>query len=169
MKTRPGLLRLLVFVSILPSLAHAQEARRLNRIPRPEATATPALPPGARAVTSIRPVSAARVEAVVREIASAWNTPRLGPLLSANFYDRSRLLDALQTKVPRDARLRVLGIQGVQTLSQYLQKGTAGKEQLVSRVSVTVQTQVEYNDPKAGFQRLEGTNEYILLITEPAA
>ncbi len=88
-------------------------------------------------------------------------------MLATNFYDKSRLLDALNTNYPRDAKLRILAVQGVQTLAQYVQAGAGGVEQLVSRVSVTARTQVEFNDPRTGAQRLEGTNEYILLFTEP--
>jgi hypothetical protein len=146
--------------------AASQEVRQLNRIPTPQAA--PKLPPGARAVASVRPVSTVGIEAAVRLIASAWNAPRLAPVLADNFYDKSRLLDALNTKVPRDATLRVLAIQGVQTLNQYLQTNAAGAELLVSRVSVTVRTQVEFNDPNKGFQRLDGTNEFILLVTQPS-
>ena len=35
---------------------------------------------------------------------------------------------------------------------------------LVSRVSVTVRTQVEFNDPVAGFQARDGTNELVMTL-----
>ncbi|OGT01098.1 MAG: hypothetical protein A3F73_12135 [Gallionellales bacterium RIFCSPLOWO2_12_FULL_59_22] len=145
--------------------------RQLKRIATPQLStpqATQALPPGARAAASARPVSRAKVEAAVKQIASAWNTQQLEPLLAKNFYDKRRLMDSLGTIVPRDAKLRVLGIQGVQTLNQYVQAGARG-EQLVSRVSATLRTQVEFNDPSSGFRRLEGDNEVILLVYEPAS
>lgn len=154
-------------IGLSQAQAQAQEVRQLNRIATPSAVQK--LPPGARAVAALRPVSAAKVEEAVKQIVAAWNTSKLGPLLADNFYDKSRLTDALATKVPRDARLSVLAIQGVQTLNQYTQKSAAGAEQLVSRVSVTVRTQVEYNDSQAGFQRLDGSNEFILLITAPTS
>lgn len=154
-----------MLVSLPP--AHAQEARQFNRIASPQAASH--VPPGARAVTTVRPVPAAKVEQAVKKIVGAWNSPDLAPMLADNFYDKSRLIDALLTKVPRNARLRVLSVQGIQTLNQYLQNTAPGVEQLVSRVSVTVRTQVEYNDPQAGFQRLDGNNEFILLIAEPSS
>ncbi len=147
--------------------AQAQEVRQINRIATPMAVTN--APPGTRAVTSMRPVSAARVEDAVKKIADAWNTPNLEPMLADSLYDKSRLTDALLTKVPRDAKLRVLAIQSMQTLSQHLQNTASGMEQRVSRVSVTARTQIEYNDPQTGFQRLDGTNEFILLITEPSS
>ncbi len=146
--------------------AQAQEVRRFNRIVTP--LAAPALPPGARAVASARPVPRAKVESAVEQITTAWNTPRLEPLLAESFYDKQRLMDSLGTLVPRDAKLRVLGIQGVKTLNQYVQADARG-EQLVSRVSVTLRTQVEFNDPRDGFRRLEGDNEVVLRVFEPAS
>jgi hypothetical protein len=157
----------LAFAALLGSLqVPAQEARQLNRIATPQAA--PKLPPGARVVSALRPVKVAWVDAAVQELAASWNTPQLRPLLTDNFYDKDRLLDALNAQVPRDAKLRVLGVQGIQTLSQYLLKNPAGTEELVSRVSVTVRTQVEFNDPRTGFQRLDGTNEFILRVVERA-
>ncbi len=141
----------------------AQESRQFNRIATPQVQQLPA---GARAVATLRPITMAQAESAMQSVATAWNTPQLDPLLASNFYDKSRLLDALNTNYPRDAKLRVLAVQGVQTLGQYVQSGAAGAEQLVSRVSVTARTQVEFNDPRTGAQRLEGTNEYILLFTE---
>jgi hypothetical protein len=118
-------------------------------------------------VAAIRPVERDRVEAAVRQLAQAWNTPALPAYLAPNFYGKERLLDTLASSVPKDARLRVLSIQGVQTLAQYVQARDGG-EVMVSRVSVTARTQVEFNDPKAGLKRLDGTNEFILQVTEPA-
>ena len=158
-------LTLIALVAVAP-LAVAQEVRQLNRIATPQAL--PTLPPGARAVTASRPVPRERIEAAVNQVTASWNTAELAPLLAENFYDKSRLLDALNARVPRDAKLRVLAIQGIQTLNQYLQANPGGTEDLVSRVSVTVRTQLEFNDPTKGFQRLDGTNEIILLVTEPS-
>jgi hypothetical protein len=150
--------------------APAQESRQLNRIPTPQTAtklAPQALPPGARVAAVARPVSAASVDAAVRQLAAAWNTPTLRPLLADNFFDKDRLLDALN-RVPRDARLRVLAVQGSNTLNQWIEKRRDGAgEEYVSRVSATVRTQVEFNDPRAGFQRLDGTNELVLLVREP--
>lgn len=145
--------------------AAAQEFRQINRIPTLRASA---LPDGARAVTRVEPVPAAVVEAAVRDIAAAWNTPALDSRLADNFYDKSRLLGTLAADVPRDAALRVVAIQGSQTVAQYIMAGPDGQPTRYSRVSVTVRTQVEYNDPQKGLQRLDGTNDLILRIEEPA-
>ena len=88
-------------------------------------------------------------------------------LLGNEFYDRSQLNDAMNTKVPRDAQLSLLGIQGVRTLDQQFKDSPSGKL-LVSTVSVTASTQMTYNDPTNGYQRREGVNEYILRIKQRA-
>ena len=143
--------------------AAAQEFRAINPIRAPRAP----LPPLAERVVPQKPVPREKVEAAVATIAAAWNTPNLARHLSKNFYDRDRLLDNLASQAPRDARLRVMGIQGMQVLDQYIVPKSAGLRTMVSQVSVTVRTQVEYNDA-SGFQRLDGTNELIIEISEPA-
>lgn len=145
-------------------LAVAQEFRTISPIRAPR---TP-LPQGAQRVVPQKSVDRAKVEEAVAKIAAAWNTPDLERHLAPGFHDRARLTDNLASRAPRDARLRVLGIQGMQVLDQYLQPGSAGRPPtIVSQVSVTVRTQIEFNDA-AGFQRLDGTNELVIEIPEIA-
>lgn len=145
--------------------ATAQEFRQLNPIATPKSPAR--LPQGTRAVEAIRPVSAQTVEAAVSKLAAAWNTPGLAAFLAPNFYGKDRLVESVNRQLPRDAKLRVLGIQSTQTVAQYFQADAEGREMRVSRVSVTLRTQVEFNDPRAGLRRLEGTNEFLLQVAEP--
>ena len=160
--------RLLILVAALVAAlpAPAQESRQMNRIATP-ASASMRLPPGARAVAAIQPVSSQAVEEAVRQIALAWNTPRLPGYLAPNFYGKDRLAESVNRQLPRDAKLRVLGIQSTQTVAQFKQPDERYGEITVSRVLVTVRTQVEFNDPRAGLRRLEGTNEFTLRVTEP--
>jgi len=148
----------------------AQESRQLNRIQTPQTATKLApgmLPPGARVAATSHPVSASAVDQAVRQVAAAWNTPSLRQLLADNFFDKDRLLDALN-RVPRDAKLRVLAVEGINTLAQWIEKRRDGAgEEYVSRVSAIVRTQVEFTDPRAGFQRLDGTNELVLVVREP--
>ncbi len=77
------------------------------------------------------------------------------------------LLDALDTKVPRDARLRVLAIDSIHTLEQSTSPGGAGRKPVrKSLVAVIVRTALEFNDPLEGFQRRDGENEYIFEVQE---
>ncbi len=156
----------LVALLLVSAQGQAQEFRLLNRIATP--TAAQRLPSGARLVTSPQPIPAAEIEAAVREVVGSWNKPNLEGLLAENFYDKSRLLGTLAAGVPRDAALRIVSIQGSQLLSQYTMAGPDGQQALYRRVAVTVRTQVEFNDPQKGFQRLDGTNDLVLLFQGPA-
>lgn len=83
----------------------------------------------------------------------------VGKFLSDDFYDKERLLQNLTYKVPRDARVRITSLRDFQILDQH-QEG----DRVVSRVSVTATTQIEFNDPQKGFRKIEGENEYILEV-----
>jgi len=138
--------------------ANAQESRMLNPITRPQAKA--ALPGGAIPVKPPVPVPREKGEAAVQKLAAAWSDRKLDGVLGSQFSDRDRLVDALQTKVPRDARLRVVSVQGWQVLEQHRIGGF-----LVSKLSVTASTQVEFGGA-AGYQVRPGTNEYILTLND---
>jgi hypothetical protein len=163
-------MRLHLFGLVLGTLAagavHAQEFRLLNPITTPGVRAP--LPAGAQPVAQPRTIDRRQLEAAVQTLAAAWNTPALEAKLSDTFYDKSRLDDVLNTSVPRDAKLRVLGIQGVQILDQYKIPDASGLfDTYVSRVSVTARTQVEFTSTTdSSFQRRDGTNEFILKVTQ---
>ena len=71
--------------------------------------------------------------------------------------------------VPRDAKLRIQSVQGIQTLQQYIKPGSGtSRGELVSIVSATVRTQLEFNSSTAGFVSRTGTNEFLLEITTAA-
>jgi hypothetical protein len=152
--------------------AGAQESRPFNPIGRPGAAPAPGTPAAAahRAAPVAPPPPAALREAVqksVDQLAASWNTPALKALLSPTYYDRDRVQDALVAKVPRDATLRVIAVQSIQVLSQQVRPTSGGmEEEVVTKVSVTLRTQVEFNDPATGFQRREGLNEAIFTLRE---
>ena len=143
---------------------HAAEFRSRNLI------LTPAeLPAGAQPVAQTVPVDRAVVEAAVKKLFGAYgaNVGALETMFAEDMFDRSRLLDNLVDRLPRDARLTVLGVQAVQTLNQHIEPNPAGGGNLrVSLVSATVSAQIEFNDPVVGFVLSTGTAEYILRITE---
>ncbi|HTT07354.1 MAG TPA: hypothetical protein VMH34_00960 [Gammaproteobacteria bacterium] len=142
----------------------ARQFRQLRQIASPT-TNIATLPANARPVSQMHPLSREQVAPLVEKVISAWNTAQLGDMLGTEFYDSSRLTDAVNRLATRDATLRLQSVQGVQTLQQYYD-GEDGK--LVSIVSATVRTQLEFNDPQNGFQRRPGVNEYILKITQTA-
>ena len=106
---------------------------------------------------------------MLRGVLGKWNKPGMSETLAQEFYDSRRLLDAMDTIVPRDATLKLQSIQGIQTLQQYLVPAAdSGQNEIVSIVSVTARTQVEFEKPGTGFVRLPGVNEYVLKITTAA-
>jgi hypothetical protein len=152
---------ILLMVVVLFSPVHGGDFRAFNPIPTPNAK----MPPGTTPVTKPIPVDAREVEKAVEKIIGAWNTPNLDTKLGSDFYNKSRLLDTMATNVPKDAKIRLLAVQGIQTLNQHIAPDPLnGSSLLVSMVSATARTQIEFNDPVRGFQRGEGTNEYILRV-----
>ncbi len=140
----------------LSTPATAQESRAFNPIARPAAPA--ALPSGAVRISPPIPVPRERVEAAVNAIANAWSSRRLETVLAERFPDRQVLIDTLALQPQKDATLRVTAIQGWQVIDQYRVGGS-----IVSKLSITVRTQVEFSDAE-GFQRRDGTNEYVVTL-----
>lgn len=106
------------------------------------------------------PLARADLESLLQDIVSSWNTDHFGEYLSDDFYDRERLLRAINDKVPKDARLRMLALQDVRLLEQKEEE-----EETSYIVSASVRTSLEFEDPNEGFQSLEGENELILKIS----
>ena len=132
----------------------------------------PILKPYASAISNtsekpLKPVPRKKVTNAVKQVIDAWNQNQLGDVLDDSFYDRSRLVDAMATDVPRDARLETLSVGDVQTLNSEVVDTPEGRMSR-STVMVSVKTQLTFNDSSKGYQRREGTNTYILTITEPA-
>jgi len=150
----------LVIHGVLAGAAMASEFRAFRPILTPAAAGT-----GSGAQQIIQPVSRTVAKKIADKIVAAWNGNQINSVLAENFYDRSRLNDAMNVKVPRDARLSVLGIQDVQTLGQQVEDAQ-GDRQLVSTVSITLKTQITFNDPVNGYQRRVGTNEYIVRVRQ---
>lgn len=144
--------------------ADARQFRGRRPIATPEA-ASARLPDGAQPVSPVVPLSRAQVRPALERLIEAWNSGRLAPHLAAAFYDRSRLTDALDTLAPRNARLYLQAVEGVQTLQQYIEDDIArpSARRLISRVVVTARTQIEF-EGDAGFVRRSGINEFLLRI-----
>lgn len=143
------------------------EFRSRIQIRTPEAA-----PPGAVSVSSFRPVNRAMVEEGLRKIFAAYgaNPAKLGPMLASRFQDKSRLLDSMNINLPRDVKLNLLALEAVNTLRQHVVPGAPGAPgTLVSMVNATARTQLVYNDPKLGYQRLEGSADYLLRVRQPMA
>tara|TARA_R110002111_G_scaffold19707_3_gene47668 strand:- start:1212 stop:1748 length:537 start_codon:yes stop_codon:yes gene_type:complete len=161
--------RMVLFFCLLAlagSPSQARQFRNLTPIASPE-TQRANLPEGAVPVQQAQPLSRSDVEPLIRDVIEKWNTSGMSSTLSDQFYDKSRLLDVMDTGVPRDAKLRIQSIQSIQTLQQYQVPAENNRNNLVSIVSATARTQLEFNN-SSGFQKRIGTNEFILKITRPA-
>jgi hypothetical protein len=161
-KLKSLIILLTLFLVIIANLS-AGEFRRIQPIPTPLTTSIK----GAKPTAKIKEIDPQKAESYTRKILQSWNSEKFKKYISSDFYEKSRLFDSMTdpTKVPKDARINVLSIDSVQTLNQYERNSSNGKE-IISIISVTATTQIEFNDPQRGFRRLEGTNEYIIKVTE---
>lgn len=149
--------------------AQAQGFRFIQPIMVPDAQLREAMRQGQQlrgtAIPGLRQVPRAVVEEAVRKIYAAYNTPDFQQYLSERFYDSERLLDAINEKVPREAKLRLITVNSAQTVSQQPAKDEQGKDVIESLVMVVVRAQMEFTTA-AGFQRREGESEIVLRFRE---
>lgn len=139
------------------------ETRRLDPIQRggEDASSTP------RGADDIYlPVERDLVRRAVRQVVDAWNRRRLADVLAPGFYDRERLLRVLETRVPQDARLRLIALRDVVVLDQSIgMPHPDGSVPVVSEVLAEVRTQITWNPPTfTGFRKVDGVNEYRLTL-----
>lgn len=109
------------------------------------------------------------VEKVVYDLFGSWNSYKLNSKLTKNFPNKSRIMDAIQTGVPRHVKLQVLAIQNPRIIRQYIRPHPSGDGtyQLLSKVSVRVTSQVAASTSfSRKFQRVEGTSEYLINVTQ---
>jgi hypothetical protein len=109
----------------------------------------------------LSPVPVELVERFVHEVADAWSGRDLEAVLADDFPDRARLLDALQQGLPFDARLRILSVGTVQTLSQ--QPLPDGR---VSEVLVRVRGQIEFTGEDGQLQLLPTHQEWVVRVAQ---
>lgn len=108
-----------------------------------------------------RPVTPERVTQAVHTIADSWNKGDLEQYLSEAFPNRQDLLDTVDQSVPTDAILRITGVSSISTL-HYEFTEIDGTLVLLRIVTATVASQIEFNDPATGYQKLTGRYEWIL-------
>lgn len=107
----------------------------------------------------------AKIKAAIIRLMSNWGTPELERNLSSRFSNRQQLLDAIATDVPFDAKLDVQSVRGIRVLSQRSKQDAQHGRVIVSVVAAEVETDVRYQDPQLGFQKLNGLGEYVFEIT----
>lgn len=126
------------------------------------------IPEGAQAPEELKPVATELVDQAVEKLMESWGSPQMQDYLSNNFFDKDRLTDVIDTLVPRDAIVRILSIQGVQTVQQWEEPALGDPDLMlrVSRVSVVVRTQLEFTRPDGVLETKPGTTEYLLKFKE---
>ena len=158
-----------LFVALASPAAQAQGFRFIQPIMVPDAQLRDAMQKGLQlrgsAIPGLRQVPREVVEDAVRKIYAAYNTPDFQQYLSERFYDPERLTDAINEKVPREAKLRLITVNSAQTVSQQPAKDDQGREVIESLVMVVVRAQMEFTTT-AGFQRREGESEIVLRFRE---
>lgn len=163
---RPVMAPLLALVFAGAALSgHATEFRSRRAIATPPAAgvARPA-PQG-----NFKPVDPRIVRAAVEKIYATYtyNNGKLQDFFDSTFNDRSRVMDNIATQIPRDAKLRVLGLESIQTLEQTEGRIPTRVDRFrESRVAVVVRGQIEFHEPQLGFVRRVGTSEFILKVYE---
>ena len=143
--------------------ADAREFREMRQIKTPMNVEE--LQKGAEGTTPVtQPVKIddALIRAAIESLFNRWATSDVERYVADKFPNRGQLLNAFSTHVPMDARLEIRGIRAVRVLSQH-----SKEDNLVSIVSAEVETDVRYQDPTLGLQRLRGTGEYVFeLVTK---
>jgi hypothetical protein len=156
--------------ALLAAPAAAQTFRSIQPILAPDAQMREAIRQGATlrgaAIPGLRQVPREAVEEAVRKIYASYNTPDFRQYLSERFYDPERLLMAIDEKVPREAKLRLLSISSAQTVSTQRTKDEQGLDVVESLVLVVARAQIEFTSLQ-GFQRREGEQELVLRFREP--
>lgn len=114
-----------------------------------------------------KPLDRGLIEQHIRKILAHWNQADFDQYLAKGFQDKDKLIYTITQSVPRDARLRLLAVKGLSTLSQ---RRIAGKgkasQRLQSTVVATVDLQLEFNDPFQGQIRLPHSSQFYLQVTE---
>jgi hypothetical protein len=148
------------------SIADAQQMRRSNRIATPKAVLQNA-PDGASIVGKVENIPADDVRQAVENLSENWNSGDISGFVSDDFDDARRFNQNMTVEVPRDARLRLESVQGVQTVRQIVAPDGRGGMMRISTVTATASTRLEFNDAAAGFLSIPGTNEITFEVTEP--
>jgi hypothetical protein len=164
----PIIIIILTILTVYPdSMARAGSMRQFQAIKSPQSTEA-AVPDGFETIANIRPVESETIRSFMNKLAENWNSPGLSQMISDDFYDKSIFHDSMMTitKVPRDAKLKILAIQGIRTLQQMFGEDPEFGWVVVSVVEVTARTQIQLNDPEEGFVKLEGVNDYLLRVVQ---
>ncbi len=150
------------------NVAWSAEFRGRRAIANPSTPSTGALARPAPPADLV-PVDPRIVRKAVEDLYATYtfDNGRMQAFLKQVFHDRDRVLENIATRIPRDAKLTVLGLEAIQTLEQTEGRlPTSADRFRESRVAVLVRGQIEFSDPVVGFVRRRGVSEFILNVYE---
>lgn len=150
----------MILIMAIATELMAAEFRAIRPISAPAA-----LPPGAVAVApnQVEPVSRSDVRRAIELFTASFTDTQFADFLSDSFFDKQGLLDNIAAFVPRDTKVRVLSVQGIQTVGQRIFPERGIRQ---SDVTASVRLQIEFDDPNAGVQRIEDVGDIFFRFSE---
>lgn len=150
---------LLAALLLLTPAPGAHELRSISPIERP--AKGPGLATREAHLATPLAVSRLRVEHAMRQVVRTWNREFGGAELAEEFRDRDRLLDTLQSRMPREARLTLVAIDSSRVLAQAVTGGA-----LRTTVAIVARTRIDFVDAGGRRQSREGVNEYHVTLAD---
>ena len=105
-----------------------------------------------------------RVKQALEQVLSAWNSGGLQDYLATDFYDGRRLSENLAQRIPQNAKLKLMQLEGYQIIKDEVVSTQNHEHARAWLTSVDAVTQIEFNDPLAGFVQLRGKQRFTLRI-----
>jgi hypothetical protein len=105
-----------------------------------------------------------RVQQALEQVLTAWNSGGLQHYLATDFYDGQRLTDNLAQRIPQDAKLKLMQLEGFQIIKDEVVSTQNQEQARAWLTSVDAVTQIEFNDPLAGFVQLRGKQRFTLRL-----
>ena len=105
-----------------------------------------------------------RIQQALEQVLVAWNSGSLQHYLATDFYDGHRLSQNLAQRIPQDAKLKLMQLEGYQLLKDEMVTTRNQEHARAWLASVDAVTQIEFNDPLAGFVQLRGKQRFTLRL-----
>lgn len=109
-----------------------------------------------------------RVTQALESTLAAWGTPELESILSSGYYDANRLQNEIRNRVPTDARLELLRLEDYRIIEDSIVTTATNNLARVWLIVANAITQVELNDPIAGFVNVRGRQRYTFHLFDVA-
>jgi len=155
-----------VCILMVSTISQARDFRSKRIIKTPFSKSQPAIQGDVKGSKITRAIKIDRqlIQQAYQTLFKAWGTAEMDQMLSDNFTNRQQLLNAVADGVPLDAKLRMISMDSIRVLSQQRLKG---QDAVASIITAEITTQITYQDAQLGYQKIDGTGEYIIeLVTQ---